>query len=222
MTDESDLVSDIGFAGLRLRPGTVLRIQRYAIGSPESEIHFLGSVPGKIVMVTQKLEGGKKAEKLKPGEEYILHGFSGQYDFSFTSRVTQLLQSPFPYAALAYPGSVQARLVRRLARVKVSLPVLATPHGTSLAINATLVDMTVAGALLDSPAPLGKVGDLLRLEFQVDVADERQQMALAAIIRHAHFTIHGRYSVGLEFRDLSQSDRLVLHYIVHESADEQE
>ncbi len=215
------MASEVNFATLRLRPGTAIQIQRYAIGAPRSEIQFLGSVPGKILMVTQK-DWDSTQTPLELDQEYILSGFSGQYDFSFSSRVTQLLSDPFPYAALVYPESVSARLVRKLARIKTRLPAICSNLGGDTARDVVLADLTVGGALIDSPAPLGIPGDSIHLALTADLENYRTDVALLATIRHVHKSGLGRYSLGVEFRELTEDDKLVLHYVVHAWSEKEE
>lgn len=212
--------SDISFAELRLRPGCIIHIQSDAIGAPLSEIHFLGSIAEKIVMVTQKLDSASKT-RIKEGHDYIFHGFSGQYDFTFTARVTELHKAPFPYATLSYPPSVHAKLVRKLVRVKTFLPASIISLKSDAVMDATLVDLTIAGALIDAPAAIGKPGESVHITCSVDLGHEKKELGLLADIRHLHQTGNGRYSIGVEFRDVSQADMLVLHYIVHEWADKE-
>lgn len=220
MSHDSAQESGISFTALRLRPGSVMHIQSDAIGAPLSEIHFLGSIAEKIIMVTQKLEGSNKT-LLAAGNDYIFHGFSGQYDFSFTARVTELHMAPFPYATLSYPATVQAKLVRKLARVKTFLPASIISLSSDIVVDATLADLTIAGALIDSPAAIGKTGEAIHIACALDLGNEKKELALLADIRHVHQTGGGRYSIGVEFKDVSQADKLVLHYIVHEWADKE-
>lgn len=218
MAHDSTHEAVISFAELRLRPGSVMHIQSDAIGAPLSEIHFLGSIAEKVIMVTQKLETPNKT-LLTVGSDYIFHGFSGQHDFSFTARVTEMHLAPFPYATLSYPASVHARLVRKLVRVKTFLPASIISLSSDVVVDATLVDLTVAGALIDSPASIGKAGESVHIACTADLGNEKKELSLLANIRHVHQAGSGRYNLGVEFKDLSQDDRLVLHYIVHEWAD---
>lgn len=221
MSNDSAQNAGVSFTSLRLRPGTILHIQNDAIGAPLTEIHFLGSIADKIIMVTQKIDSNNKT-LLSMGNDYILHGFSGQYDFSFTTQVTGLHQAPFPYATLAYPTSVHAKLVRKLARVKTALPASVTSLSADTVADVTLADLTVAGALMDSVSAIGRVDEMVHIAFTVDLGNERKELAVLARVRHVHPTASGSYHIGVEFKDLSQNDKLALHYIVHEWAEKTE
>lgn len=214
----SEQETGISFTALRLRPGTVLHIQRDAIGAPLSEIHFLGSIPDKFIMVTEKMEEDSKIH-LKAGERYILNGFSGQYDFSFTAEAVELHLAPFPYATLAYPATVQARLVRKLTRIKTAFPAKITSLSSDAVADATLADLTAAGALIESQEPLAKPDENIHIAFTAELGNEKKDLALIANVRHLHPTTNGSYHTGVEFRDVSQADKLMLHYIVDEWAE---
>lgn len=219
MSDDSTTeVSQVSFESLKLRPGSSLKIQHTAQGSANGEVQLLAAVKGQNVMVALKSESGVKTG-LEAGKDYIIRGFSGQYDFSFSSHVTQIFKAPFPYAMLAYPGTVEARVVRKAVRTKTSLPATASPHGKNMPLAVTLADLSVAGAMLDSSAPLGAPGDLINLACAVDFEKSKIDLALLATIRYVNKSDGGSgYSIGVEFKDVSQNDKLVLHYVAQSYA----
>lgn len=220
MSDDSTAaeVSQVSFESLKLRPGASLQIQHTDNGSPNGEVQLLAAVKGQNVMVAMKGESGVKTG-LEAGKDYIIRGFSGQHDFSFSSHVTQIFKAPFPYAMLAYPGAVEARVVRKAIRAKTSLPATVSPHGKNLPLAVTLADLSVAGAMLDSSAPLGNPGELVNLAFAVDFEKSKIDLALLATIRYVNKSDVGSgYSIGVEFKDISQNDKLVLHYVAQSYA----
>ncbi len=217
MSNESTAaVSDISLKSLKLRPGMSLQVQRGGQDASR-EAQFLAAIDGKGVMVGPHSSAG--ATGMKPGEDYVVRGFTGQYDFSFSGRVIQTFEEPFTYALLAYPGAVQARLVRRALRMKTSVPALATPEGAPAA-TVTLIDVSVAGAMIKSPAQLGAVGAGLTLAFSVDVDKSRTNISLAASICHSNRCDSGDgYNIGLAFKSASANDKLVLHYLAQSSGE---
>lgn len=207
----SAAVTDLGLKNLRLRPGMALQVQR--VGPGESrEAQFLAAIDGKGVMVGPHGSGG--ATGMKTGEDYLVRGFTGQYDFSFAGRVIQTFEEPFTYALLTYPPIVQARLVRRAMRMKTSVPALATPAGAPAA-TVTMIDVSVAGAMVKSPVQLGAVGAGLTLAFALEVDQTLTNIALPATICHSNRCDSGEgYNIGLAFKAVSAGDKLVLHYLV--------
>lgn len=214
--DSTSAVSDISLKALKLRPGMSLQIQR-AGQDARREAQFLAAIDGKGVMVGPHTSAG--ATGMKAGEDYLVRGFTGQYDFSFSGRVIQTFEEPFIYALLAYPAAVQARLVRRAMRMKTSVPALATPEGAA-GVSATLIDVSVAGAMVKAPAQLGGVGAGVTLAFAVEVDGSRANFSLAAAICHSNRCDSGEgYNVGLAFKSASANDKLVLHYLVQSGAE---
>lgn len=213
MSDGSTEVSQVSFESLKLRPGSSLKIQHSAPGSPSGEVQLLAAVKGQNVMVALKGESGVKTG-LEAGKDYIIRGFSGQHDFSFSSHVTQLFTAPFPYAMLTYPGSVQAKVVRKAVRAKTALPGIVSPHGKDLSLNVNVADLSVAGAMLDAPAPLGNPGEIVNLALEVEFEGNKIKLGLSAQIRYVNKSdVASGYSIGIEFKEITQNDKLVLHYV---------
>ena len=214
--ESTSAVSDISLKSLKLRPGMSLQVQRSGQDASR-EAQFLAAIDGKGVMVGPHTSAG--ATGMKAGEDYLVRGFTGQYDFAFSGRVIQTFEEPFTYALLAYPSAVQARLVRRAMRMKTSVPALATPEGAAAA-SVTLIDVSVAGAMVKSPAQLGAVGAGVTLAFSVDIDKSRANLGLAASICHSNRCDSGEgYNVGLVFKSATANDKLVLHYLVQSGTD---
>jgi len=169
------------------------------------------------------LKGDSAQQKgLFVNKEYKIRGFSGQHDFSFPVKVVQIFEEPIAYAVLSYPDAVQAKIVRKEIRRKVSLSAKAAPHGKNLSFDVTLSDLNMGGAKLDSALRIGTPGDLVNLTFVVDFEKSKMNMALLCTLRYTIKSESGEgYTIGVEFKDLTQNDKLVLHYIAsQESATE--
>ena len=103
---------EISLRALKLRPGMFLQTQRMEKNSPNYEAQFLGVIEGKCIMVvpvgTFSIKTGMKA-----GDTFVIRGFTGQYDFYFTSKVIQAFDFTFrepcyAYAVLSWPEAVEA------------------------------------------------------------------------------------------------------------------
>jgi len=212
-------ISKINLKALKLRPGMALQIQRSLPGAPNNEAQFLAAIEGKGIMVgPHGAVGGKIG--MQPGEDYLVRGFTGQYDFSFASNVIQIYEKPFAYALLSYPGDVEARMVRSAMRMKTSLPATVSLPGGSSFIAVSLVDVSVAGAMIKSPTSLGIVGDQLNLSFSMDFEKNKVNLVLLSAICHSNKSEPGDgFNVGLIFKGTTQNDKLVLHYITQDSSE---
>lgn len=209
---------DIGLRALKLRPGIALQTQGLAPGSTKDEAQFLAAIEGKGVMVGPHGAAGGKS-RLQPGAEYLVRGFTGQYDFSFSAQVIQTFEVPFAYALLVYPGVVQARMVRRSMRMKTSLPAKVSLPDKASFIEGTLIDVSTFGAMVHLPTTVGAMGDLLNLSVSVDFEGEPVHLTIPSTICHSNKAEPEGVNVGLSFKAVSQSDKLILHYLAQTSTD---
>ncbi len=207
------------FNDLRLRPGMPVQAQRALKGAPKLDVQFLAAIRDKSVMVGP-LGSDKWTSEIQNDEDYVVFGFTGQYDFVFTARVIQTFEDPFTYALLAYPAAVKVRKVRSDMRIKISISGNATGSGGTGPIAVTLVDASTSGALIKAPAAIGAVGDQVALDFSVAFASNKLQVSSLATIRHINNSDNGDgVNMGLQFQSLTQTDKLALHYLVQSVAE---
>ena len=213
MTD----VAQMPLKTLGLRTGMALQTRRLVEGTSKKESQFFGAIEGKGVMVGP-LGSESDQTGLEAGEICVVRGFTGQYEFSFVSKVLQTFEKPFVYALLAYPAHVDARLVRQSMRTKTAWPTRVHPapgpNGSApAAIEVALVDISLSGAMISAPSPLAAVGDMLTLGIDVKVEDETVHLLLPASICHCNKAgLTDTFFIGLAFKNLKQYDKLVLHY----------
>lgn len=211
-------VSRLPLKALGLRTGMALQTRRLVEGASKKESQFFGAIEGKGVMVGPMGPDGVSTE-LDEGEICVVRGFTGQYEFSFLSKVLQTFQKPFVYALLAYPAQVDARLVRQSMRTKVSWPttVQTVPKDDPSAIvtlKADLVDISMHGAMIKTDTAPATVGEMVTLVMTVTFDDTPVVLNLVASICHNNRgSRDSAYYVGLAFRNLTQHDKLVLNFV---------
>jgi c-di-GMP-binding flagellar brake protein YcgR len=212
----ADTILRLPLKAMGLRSGMALQTRRLVEGTTKKEAQFFGAIEGKGVMVGPP---GSDATQtgLEEGEVCVVRGFTGQYEFSFLSKVLQTFEKPFAYALLAYPAQVDAKKVRQSMRTKVSWPTQAQPAGAANdapPLELMLVDISPAGAMVSSPAALGGIGELVQLGMDVRFEDNPVRLQLTgSICHHNRAAGQDQYFVGLAFKNLSQNDKLVLHYL---------
>ena len=210
-------VNRLPLKALGLRTGMALQTRRLVEGASKKEAQFYGAIEGKGVMVGPLGPDGVKTE-LDEGDVCVVRGFTGQYEFSFLSKVLQTFQKPFAYALLAYPAQVDATLVRQSMRTKTSWPstVQVPPkNGAAEAApqDASLVDISLQGAMIKTNSALATVGDTVTLGIAVTFDNAPVQLNLSATICHNNRGANdASYYIGLAFKNLTQHDKLVLHY----------
>ncbi len=211
-------VARLPLKAMGLRTGMALQTRRLVEGATKKESQFFGAIEGKGVMVGPVGPDGAKTE-LEEGEICVVRCFTGQYEFSFLSKVLQTFEKPFTYALLAYPVQVDARLVRHSMRTKTSWPTTVQvpdkSHTTGTqTLDVTLVDISLSGAMIKAPTALAAIGDVISVSMAVSFDDAPMQLTLQGRICHNNKAgIDSVFCIGLAFQNLTQHDKLVLHYL---------
>lgn len=208
----SEQLTRLPLKQLGLRAGMALQTRRLVEGTSKKESQYIGAIESKGVMVGPI---GSDAEQtgLTEGEVCIVRGFTGQYEFSFLSKVLQTFEKPFVYALLAYPTLVDARLVRQSMRVKMTWPTQVTAEG-QCPVQATLVDLSTAGAMVTTNQALGSVGELLTLGLTLQVDATPIALQLRAKVCHSNrLAANNTVCTGLAFVGASAQDKIALSYV---------
>jgi hypothetical protein len=221
-----DTVLRMPLKALALRSGMALQTRRLVEGTSKKEAQYFGAIEGKGVMVGPHSSDATQTG-MEAGEVCVVRGFTGQYEFSFISKVLQTFEKPFAYALLAYPAQVDAKKVRQSLRTKVSWPTTARP----LAANASaapdgltaqlvdLVDLSTDGAMVRADQVLGTVGQYVELVMDLEVEGRPARLQLRGrICHHNRASDADHYFVGLAFEGTSQNDRLLLNYALQNPA----
>jgi hypothetical protein len=204
---------EVSLKSLRLRPGIVLSMQRVGGGAPVIGAKFIAAIEGKGVMLTPDgLESHKTDVVI--GDQYLIRGFTGQTDFSFTAPVLNVFDAPFAHALVAYPAAVNAKQVRKSMRMKTALPATISPRGQENPIAVSIVDLSADGAMISSPNFLGGVGSLFDMVFPIVFDDVRTNLNIVAKLRHRTSTDNEHARIGLSFENLSWEHKLLLNYFV--------
>ena len=217
---ETEQVLRMPLKSLGLKPGMALQTRRLVEGASKKESQYFGAIEGKGVMVGPLGADGARTE-LDEGEVCVVRGFTGQYEYSFLTKVLQTFEKPFAYALLAYPAQVDARKVRQSMRTKTSWPSTvnlapmsgSAPNGP---LSVTLIDISASGAMVSTNSPLATIGTPLELSLDVVVDGAPATLQLHATICHNNRGAHdGVYFIGMAFKQLSQQDKLLLHYLTN-------
>jgi len=204
-------VTRMPLRALGLKSGMALQTRRLVEGASKKESQYVGAIEGKGVMVGPLGPEGNDTG-LEAGEVCVVRGFTGQYEYSFLTKVLQTFEQPFVYALLAYPTQVDAQLVRQSMRTKTSWPTcVLLDHGD---VEVTLIDISTAGAMIKAPTTLVPVGEEIKLSMDVIADGAPFRLNLVALVCHSNRAKDGdAYFMGLAFKGLGQQDRLVLHFL---------
>lgn len=202
---------------LRLRTGLILQAQGTAKGAPPFEARYLGAIEGKCLFL-EPLGSFHFNAAVRAGDSLSIRGFTGVYDFRFATGVLQACDFSFrepayAYAVIEFPALVFARKVRNSLRIRAAIEALASPlHGLPPAA-ATIVDLSVEGALLHSMDDVGTVGDLLNLAFSIGGDDNLSYIETLARICHRRIGDDGVFC-GVLFENIADRDRVLIRELV--------
>jgi len=205
---------NISFPDLKLKAGAGLSLQSLGKGITDCEVDYVASLRGKSIVVAQP-DGKKNRKNLQVGDQYTVRGFNGTSEFTFTSEILQVQKKPFLHVHLAYPDLVEIHVVRDAPRVKVSIPVVVTPSGTTKPILGMLKNLSVIGVMIESVVRIGIEGDKINIAFSTKVDEKEVDVKIPAVIRNVHKHDADRvFSSGLEFGNVTHHDKLILYYLL--------
>lgn len=210
---------EVGLKTLRLRPGIVLNIQKMREGTPVIGAQFIAAIEGKGVMLTPTGTDAHKTE-ITIGEEYLIQGFTGQTDFSFTAPVLNVFNAPFAHALFAYPATVKVKEVRKSMRIPTALPATIAARGQDNPVKVSVIDLSADGAMISSPSFLGGVGSLFDLIVPIDFDDVHTRLHIVAKLRHRTSTDNEGGKIGLSFENLSSAHKLLLNHFLARTTQE--
>ena len=211
--DTPPQVQQMALADLGLKPGIALQVRRLVEGATKKEAQLFGAIKDRGVMVgPQGTEGEDPG--MTEGDVCIVRGFTGQFEFSFVSKVIQTYEKPFVYALLVYPASVDARLVRQSMRTRTRWPVTTRLGEQQQA--GLLVDISMQGAMVSTPQMVGAVGKVLSLTISGLVEGELSPITVKATICHSNTSAEtGEHFTGMAFHNVGQHEKLVLNYLTN-------
>jgi hypothetical protein len=213
-TDIEQSKTETDFEAVGLYPGATMQIHAIADKSTTHHwIKFIGFIKNDCILATLPSKYGN-GTWIQKGEDFVVRGFNGRFAYAFTSQVIGECTTPFLYLYFSWPKSIESLTVRDSLRAEIALPVNVLRSDNS-SVSTMLKDLSISGAMIDSPMELGKIGDRVKTELMVNLPGNTVKVSLPAIIRNIHHKDDGvGFKTGLQFIDISQNDLLVLNYFI--------
>ncbi len=197
----------------RIQPGDP--IQLHVADGLRYAAQLIGYQRNRSIIVSNPLEEGAPIY-LRDGLSFIARGYSGRLAFAFPCNVLASASRPYPHVHLSYPVEVVGIRVRKSDRVRVrTITAFDLADGTRG--SGIIVDLSTGGAFLLSRAPGLAPGMDIVLKFRLILGGGEYLMELPGEVRsiQANTDTH-EFSTGfgIQFRDVSAEDNLVLSMLV--------
>ena len=202
---------------LQLEPPAQLTRERFTV-------KVIGFLRGASLLVSMPITANGLRLQLREKEKLVMRSFSGQNAFGFACKIERICKIPYEYMHLSFPDDIQGIVIRKAPRVKTRIiaAVQDSKSGADKQISALISDISANGVSLEARQPLGDKGDILKLEFRVQLHNIDAYLSLKGVIR-AVFTVDPSDTSkstlirhGIEFRDMPPNDSVILQSLIYQ------
>lgn len=199
-----------------------LRPQMGASGAPMHPCRLIGLAPNDAMFVTLPIADGR-AVPITPSENVEIVAIASQAVYRFVCTVEGLCQTPFDYLVLSKPANIRRLRERRSIRVRAQFPVRygigeegEQYDGVAIARGISALGISVSAAWA-----LGKVGERLRVAFDLRSGDAVTSIATTAVVRNVQTeAATGNATLGLELDRLTPAEQMAMKVYVFDRQDD--
>ncbi len=190
-------------------------------------VRVIGYQVGASLVVTNPVTAEGKYKIMREGQVFKVRMLRGDSVVGFTARVLAAPVKPYPHLHLAWPREFEQIVVRNSARVRTQIACqarnTAQPDESRYFHAAQIADLSETGMRLQAEVALGEVGDMLQVQFSLDVLGQAESLTLVGDIRSRCERVreedgHRRllHSHGIRFRAINRFQQVLLHAWVME------
>jgi c-di-GMP-binding flagellar brake protein YcgR len=218
-------VQEYEFEAMNLQVGGRLQFITHRQVKPVQHFSTLiGYMKDEYLIVKIPMENGAPIA-LNEGDRLTIRVFSGINVCSFACTVERVFGRPLLYAHLSFPKSIQGTSLRSAMRVKVDIAAQVTgSRPQSAPVNCYLVNLSVSGALIESPRRLPPDDEMVTLQFTLLAPPSNQEVRVQtrATIRNVNvvkptpdqFEV---FTYGVQFVDLDPGHYTLLQNMTYEA-----
>ncbi|QGZ64205.1 flagellar brake protein [Paraburkholderia acidisoli] len=199
-----------------------LRPQMGASGAPMHPCRLIGLAPNDAMFVTLPIAEGRPVP-ITPSENVEIVAIASQAVYRFVCTVEGLCQTPFDYLVLSKPANIRRLRERRSIRVRAQFPVRygigeegEQYDGVAIARGISALGISVSAAWA-----LGKVGERLRVAFELRSGGAVTSIATTAVVRNVQTeAATGNATLGLELDRLTPAEQMAMKVYVFDRQDD--
>jgi c-di-GMP-binding flagellar brake protein YcgR len=213
------------FEAMNLQVGGRLQLITHRSIKPAQHFSTLiGYIKDEYMIVKIPMENGVPIV-LTEGDKLTIRVFSGVTVCSFACTVERVFARPLLYAHLSFPSAIQGTSLRAAMRVKVEIPAQVTSTRPNAApVNCFLVNLSVTGALIESPRKLPPDDEMVTLQFTVSSQPSNHQVVVNARATIKNMNVvkpspdkFEVFTYGVQFVDLDPGHYILLQNLTYEA-----
>ena len=214
---------------MNLQVGVRLQVMTHRHLKPAQYFSTLiGYLKDEYLIIKIPTENGAPIA-MTEGDRLTIRVFSGVNVCSFACSVERVFARPLNYMHLSFPTSIQGTSLRGAMRVKAEIQARVFKAGNSdAAIACTLANVSVTGAMIDSPYPLPADSEVLTLvftlAFTLATPPTNEEVAVQTLAAVRNMTVARPapdkpdvYSYGVQFVDLDPVHYTLLQNMTYEA-----
>lgn len=211
MADENDL---------KFKLGDVIQLQFVPDeGRGRLNTRIIGHSPGRSLIITAPTINGKMP-LLRENQRFVIRMLQDSKVYGFESSLLKFYSAPYPHVHLSHPEEVESIVVRGSRRVSTE-QVVSVKDTKNKDIKSGMLNTSSTGALLQSKTQLGELGDEVKISAEFNICGIQKYLRLSAIIRNIispeeNDNQNSDYRHGVEFIDMNDDQKLVVHAYVYE------
>lgn len=192
------------------------------------QVTVIGYVEGVSLIISAPRHNGH-IMLLREGQLFVVRLLAGKKIISFNSEVMKVYNNPFAYVHLKPPAEVLQVSVRNAYRVQMDNIASVQPlpsneeretgAGAGKVIAGKIRDMSTTGCLLQLIKPLPADARHISVSTRVVVAEQERLLSFEGEIRSCREAMVNDRKMtlyGVEFGDMNDDKRLLLHCFVNE------
>lgn len=184
---------------------------------------IIGHAIHKSLIITAPCDSAGQLALLRENQQFVIRMLQGNRVFGFESEILKYYTMPYPHLHLSHPKDIESLVVRGARRINTANRVVSVQSDTlPSAVSATLLNISMSGALLQCKQALGQLDDKISFSIEPDISGMQKYLRIHAVIRNLSTpqdrdeTGDDHYRHGLQFLELDEDQRLYITAYVHE------
>jgi len=203
---------------LGLTFGDMLQIQIGDDVDQRYPVKFIGLNPAISLIISAPMTGKDKMYFVREGLNVTLRFVVKNVVSGFSTRVMLTRGQPYPYLHLEIPKEIQTVEVRKEIRIstKINTTIINKTHD-SPALTGTVLNLSCAGALIESSAKLALMDNVLNITMPITFDGVERIISLDCHVNYVkEFEKTQKFTYGVNFQDIDDEDNLILRAFIYQ------